>query len=156
MRIQGSCQQCNSGAQSAPSSRTSRASQRLDAQRASSFQLKLTTAEGDKVTISAEALQALSASSSADGQQAQSASGLSVKVSVQGDLNEQELKDIVKLAQALGTAVSDARSGNIQQAAQDVADTREGSTVAQFDFRYRDVQRYRYESQAASGVSVAA
>ncbi len=128
--------------------------QRLDAQRVSSFQLDLKTAEGDKVTISAEALSALSAHAGPDGQGSAAGKGLQVNIKVDGDLNEQELKDIVNLAQALGSAVKDAKAGNLEQAARDVADTREGSSVASFDFAYRAYERYRYAAETAGSPRV--
>lgn len=77
-------------------------------EQSSSLDLTVTTAEGDKVTLSAQAIQAFSLQSGDGTASASSSRQLSVSVNVEGNLNKEELADIRKLAIALGKSVRQA------------------------------------------------
>ncbi|MFN7936080.1 MAG: hypothetical protein U0R19_22305 [Bryobacteraceae bacterium] len=122
-------------------------------QQSSSLDLSVTTAEGDKVTLSAQALQAFSLESG-DGKASASASRqLSVSVNVEGDLNEEELADIRKLALALGKSVRQAERGNIGQALRTVAKAADEDTIAAFQFQYERRSELQYGENAYQQIS---
>jgi hypothetical protein len=107
----------------------------------STTEFDIRTAEGDRVTISIAARERFAASSSSDssGQStAMNASSSSkVKVEIQGDLNEAEMKEITNLIGALGKSIGTAQqTGTIDSQA--LSDTlAKSSTLSGFNFAYR-------------------
>lgn len=110
-----------------------------------SLQLKIKTNEGDVVTLSLDARQFLQDSKGPKGEQISSKSSYSFKASVQGDLNPTELADISKLAQSLSKSLDDIKSGNLQDAIQDIASSNSSTdSIAAFNFRFRYQQQTQY------------
>ncbi|MCC6389434.1 MAG: hypothetical protein IT167_02440 [Bryobacterales bacterium] len=123
--------------------------QSVSAQRQEALQLTLTTAEGDRVTLSAEALNALSATSDSTSAGYSAASQSKISVTVEGSLNKDELDDIRRVAQALAKSVDQARQGHFGQAARIIARAaaRE-DTVAQLQFHYQSSRQLSYVQRA--------
>ena len=125
----------------------------VSAAQSTSLELTVTTAEGDKVTLSAEAVNALSLSSDGSSRTLATTRQLSLSISVEGDLNPEELDDIRKLALALGKGVHQAKQGNLAQALQTVSRNTDESTIAGFQFRYEQVAALEYRQSAYDHVS---
>jgi hypothetical protein len=99
------------------------------------------TAEGDRVTISVDALAQFGAAYQSSGSKTaaavSSSSASKVQVKIEGDLSSAELKEITDLISALGIAVGKAGSGE-QSGASSLAKTLSGlTTLSGFDFTYR-------------------
>lgn len=129
------------------------ASRSVSGQHSSSLELTVTTAEGDKVTLSAQALQAFSAESGGGRTSASRSQELSVSVNVEGDLNQEELDDIRKLALALGKSVRQAERGDIGKALRTVARASDEDTIAAFQFRYERRSELEYRQNAYQQIS---
>ncbi|MBL8178030.1 MAG: hypothetical protein JNK48_25355 [Bryobacterales bacterium] len=127
-------------------------SRTLSGQQASSLELTVTTAEGDKVTLSAQALQAFSLEASPGRRSASSRQELSLSVNVEGELNREELKDIRDLAVALGKSVRQAERGDIGKALRTVSEAAD-DTIAAFQFRYERRTELEYGQSAYQQVS---
>lgn len=125
----------------------------ISGEQSSSLELTVTTAEGDKVTLSAQALQAFSYESGGGRRSASRNSELSVSVSVEGDLSQQELDDIRKLALALGKSVRQAERGNVGQALNTVAKSASPDTIAAFQFKYERREQLDYRQNAYQSIS---
>lgn len=122
-------------------------------EQSSSLDLTVTTAEGDKVTLSAQALQAFSLQAGDGAASASTTRQLSVSVNVEGNLNKEELSDIRKLAIALGKSVRQAERGNIGQALRTVANAADEDTIAAFQFQYERRSELQYGENAYQQIS---
>lgn len=129
------------------------ASQRVAGEQSSSLQLTVTTAEGDTVTLSAQALSAFALESSEGRRSASTNQELSLSVSIEGDLNQEELADIRKLALALGKSVRQAERGNMAKALRTVARASDEDTIAAFQFRFERRTELSYRQSAYERVS---
>jgi hypothetical protein len=98
MRMSG-YSDCTSCQPAAPITRQS--NQALAAHRRVQARLEVVTDEGDRVTISFQARNRLNAAQSGEGTRAQYSSAASLSIDVVGDLSEQELGDLTRLAEAL-------------------------------------------------------
>ena len=112
--------------------------------RSASLELTVTTAEGDKVTLSAQALQAFSLQSGDGRASASTTRQLSIAVNVEGDLNREELADIRKLAIAIGKSARLAERGNVSQATRTIAQASRKDTIATFQFHYERRAELQY------------
>jgi hypothetical protein len=121
--------------------------------------LKITTAQGDTVSISFAALNEIesqSANASAGGSSASAsnsevASAYAASVQINGSLNSNEQSDITKLLGGLLQAMQDESSGNTAQAAQDLQGIGSLNSLQSFQFQWQQ------ETQAqASTLSVLA
>jgi hypothetical protein len=123
--------------------------QSVSAQRQEALQLTLTTAEGDRVTLSAEALQAINASSDSTSASYSGTSQSKISVTVEGSLSKEELDDIRNLAQALAKSVDQAQHGQVRQAARTIARAAaKEDTIAQLQFHYRSSQQLNFVQRA--------
>lgn len=129
------------------------ANRSVSGQQSSSLELTVTTAEGDKVTLSAQALQAFAFESGGGRRSASRSQELSVSVNVEGDLNQEELDDIRKLALALGKSVRQAERGDIGKALRTVAKASDEDTIAAFQFRYERKSELEYRQNAYQQIS---
>lgn len=118
------------------------ARERISAQSQESVKLEITTAEGDKVELSARSRDYLRASAGREGVQASQGSEFDVSVKVDGNLNGDEIADIKKLAEALAASVNDVQQGNLGKAAEDIQQVTDNSSIAQFRFQYDASSRY--------------
>lgn len=129
------------------------ANRSVSGEQKSSLELTVTTAEGDKVTLSAQALQAFSVQSGGGRRSLSRSNELSVSVNVEGDLNQDELDDIRKLALALGKSVRQAERGDIGKALRTVAKASDEDTIAAFQFRYERKAELEYRQNAYQQIS---
>ena len=116
--------------------------------------LKITTSEGDVVTISFAGLQqsqwdtyqATSPQGTAAGSTATSSSAMYVGVKVEGSLSDKEMTEIGTLMEHLGAAVNDAQAGDGSKLAADLTATRSLGSVQSFQFAYQESARSEYRS----------
>lgn len=116
--------------------------------------LQVTTAEGDVVTISFGGLQKARSdsrqSANANGYSASSHSSASASIAggvqVQGSLSDKEVADISSLMSSLGSAIVDARNGDTEKFAADVASASSLGSVQRFQFAYQESAQSEYSS----------
>lgn len=98
------------------------------ASRRESLDLKLQTADGDTVTLSARALDAL--------KKGGSASAVGLEISIEGNLSADELKDVQQAAKSLLKALHQAQRGNTQGALRSLASIADQDNIASASFHY--------------------
>jgi hypothetical protein len=113
---------------------------------ASEGKLEITTAEGDKVTLSfsqaAERSRARGAVEGSDTgvtrtQATAQSSQVQLSVSVEGDLSKQELEDIGKLVNALSRATRSIQSGDIEKASRAISRANQLGSISQYSYAYQ-------------------
>lgn len=151
MQIQAAgagCSNCSSGAGmerfSSRRAQQTQQNQQVSASNKESISLKLQTAEGDTVTLSAQALDALAAGRTNSGLSAGSSSQIGLQVSVEGDLSPDELKDVQQAAKALLKALNQAQHGNTRGALRSLASIAEQDNIASASFHYERQQSVSY------------
>ena len=153
MRISGysGCEGCRHTPLPRADSKTSRP-ERFAAAAADSTtaQLSLTTAEGDKVVLSFS-----NASSGAVATEGTDYASIrnrrsEVKIQVEGNLNENELRDIRKLARIVSRAANDVLRGDNEQAARRIAKAEQLEGIQSFAFSLNRQIGYRYDNQSGS------
>lgn len=131
-----------------------RQSSHSDTQAQQSGVLKVTTAEGDVVTISFGAMEQARSDSrfrstpggySASYGSSASAS-MSVGVQIEGSLSDKEVADITALMGHLGAAIEDSRSGDSAKLAGDVAAAGKLQSIQGFQFAYQESYRGDYNT----------
>ncbi len=127
--------------------------QSVSGEQSSSLQLTVKTAEGDTVTLSAQALASFAVESSPGRRSASSSQEFSFAVSVEGNLNQEELTDIRKLAIALGKSIRQAERGDLGKALRTVAKASDEDTIAAFQFRYERRTELEYRQNAYQQIS---
>jgi hypothetical protein len=132
---------------------------RVNAETRAQADISIMTAEGDKVTLSANSvLQAAYASYDArgrmHGQQRevhadawQLAATHNTAIRVEGDLNDEELADIQHLLENLGTMVTDFLAGDLDEAVMPGLNLGELGTLVGFDASFEYIQQTRVEQQ---------
>ncbi len=114
--------------------------------------LKLTTADGDTVTISFSALEELQSDSysaqkkggTLNYSRSAASSSTSVNIQVDGSLDKGEIEDIGKVLNSLAKAVNSAQNGDTSGAAAALADTGSLDSVKDFQFAYQESARIAY------------
>lgn len=114
--------------------------QQISASSKESISLKLQTAEGDTVTLSAQALDALASG----GNSSSSSSQVGLQISVKGDLSADEVKDVQEAAKALLKALNQAQRGNTRGALRSLASIGEQDNIAAASFHYERRQSISY------------
>jgi hypothetical protein len=120
--------------------------------------LKITTADGDTVSISFAALQQFKSDSygaTAGGSSARSAksttkSAVKLDVKVNGSLDKNEIADISKLVDQLTAAVNDAHNGDSAKAAQDLSSIGSLDSVRSFRFAYQESTQLKSNTTRSS------
>lgn len=100
----------------------------VSASRRESLDLKLQTADGDTVTLSARALDAL--------KKGGSAAAVGLEISIEGNLSADELKDVQQAAKSLLKALNQAQRGNTQGALRSLASIADQDNIASASFHY--------------------
>ncbi len=127
--------------------------QSVSGEQSRSLQLTVKTAEGDTVTLSARALASFALESGQGRRSASSSQEFSIAVSVEGNLNQEELADIRKLAIALGKSIRQAERGELGKSLQTVAKASDEDTIAAFQFRYERRTELEYRQNAYQQIS---
>ena len=121
----------------------------VEAHQAASSGITIVTKEGDRVTISASSAQDLSystydAKGKVDSKKVStSATNLSISasnslnISVEGDLNAQELQDIEQAIKGAGNALGELLAGDVEGATKDTQELGKLSTIAQLDASFK-------------------
>lgn len=160
MRIIGGsgCESCGSSSPAhSPVTTPTAASQprsagRVSAQAAESTkaELSLTTADGDKVTLSIASGTgaAIDAEATGDYRSLSRVSSTEVRVEVEGSLSEAELQDIRKLARIVTRASSDVLRGDTSKAAARVEKAADLDSIQSFAFSLNKQVDYRYNYEA--------
>lgn len=120
--------------------------------------LTLTTAEGDKVTISFSNKQSTNVdqaklygpSGSFEATRTRSKESSQLSVSLEGDLSEAELKDITDLVSKLSSGLERARSGDFEAAQKQVASTGNLGSIQNYSFAYQQSSNYSFKSTQLS------
>ena len=134
------CGQCG-GDQTPQPRRAESPRTRIDVASQSFGDLELTTADGDKVSISFAAANQLHARSTRHSARTSQSSTVGVEVRVDGALDEKETADIAKLLQSLGEVVGDVKRGDLQELSEDLARIYSLSSVASFHFDYQELAK---------------
>ncbi|MCC6540064.1 MAG: hypothetical protein IT162_21125 [Bryobacterales bacterium] len=124
------------------------------ASQSTSAELSLTTADGDKVTLSfsnssSQAISAGKSEGSFDYSSLRQRS-TSVSIEVEGDLSKEELQDIQKLAKILTKAAGEALSGNTEQAQARAAKADKLDSIASFAYSLNQRTEYTYSLSATA------
>ncbi len=120
--------------------------------------LTLTTAEGDKVTISFSNKQSTKVdqaklygpNGSFEATRTRSKETSQLSVSLEGELSEAELKDITDLVSKLSSGLESARSGDFDAAQKQVASTGNLGTIQNYSFAYQQSSNYSFKSTQLS------
>jgi hypothetical protein len=123
--------------------------------------LTLTTAEGDKVTISFKNSQTAKVdqarlygpNGSFESTRVKTRETAQLSVSLEGNLSEAELKDITDLVSKLSSGISAARGGDVEGAQEQISETQNLSSIESYSFAY---QQSSSESFKATRLSVTA
>jgi len=107
--------------------------------------LTLTTAEGDKVTISFQNKQSskidqaklYGPDGSYEKTQVETRESSSLSVSLEGELSEAELKDITDLVAKLSSGIQSVRGGDLEHAQQQVSSSNNLSSIESYSFAYQ-------------------
>ena len=120
--------------------------------------LTLTTAEGDKVTISFSNKQSTKVdqaklygpNGSFEATRTRTKESSQLSVSLEGDLSEAELKDITDLVSKLSSGLESARSGDFEAAQKQVASTGNLGSIQNYSFAYQQSSDYSFKSTQLS------
>ncbi len=120
--------------------------------------LTLTTAEGDKVTISfrnqqstkVDQAQFYGPDGSFERTRVKTDQSSQLSVSLEGQLSESELKDITALVSKLSSGITAAQGGDLEGAQQQFAPSGEVSTIADYHFAYQQTAESSFQSKTIS------
>lgn len=138
--------------QESPQSGVASVSASAQGRQSTKAELALTTADGDKVTLSFSSANNYQYAGDYSGLRrsasAASSSSATVEIKVEGNLSKQELADIQKLAKIVAGAATSALRGDTGKAAEKIEQTRNLETIQNFAFSLnRTVERaYSYEA----------
>ena len=113
--------------------------------------LSLTTAEGDKVVLSLASSSTAAAATEGVDYASIRTQRSEVKIQVEGNLNQQELADIQKLAEIVSGAATDALKGDAGGAARQLTQANGLESIQNFAFSLNRQVDYRFNYQESSG-----
>ena len=162
MKLSGACSSCEGLSRALPSVREQPSALRAKAGTAitrSNAELTVYTAEGDKVTLSSSASSESGPSRygvRGQGGSQYSSDRSSLSVSVDGDLNAEEIADIQELANILTSAGNQALAGDRQGAEASVAEQFDDlESIAKFEYSYSASTEYSSARPSRNGRNAA-